>query len=74
MRLYFLYLTTFSTTRNAGRRLADVLLENEGTKIRKTRVMAEFALLSQYLSRGTVVNHVKLQLVSASKIKPETSQ
>jgi len=54
--------------------MAEILLVNEGTKIRKTRIMAEFVLLSKYLSRGTVEKHEKLQLVSASKLKPETSQ
>ena len=64
---------TLSTTRNTRRRMAELLPENKGTIIRKTTVMVEFAILSQYLSRGFVENHEKLQqgyLVSTLKYKP----
>jgi hypothetical protein len=53
--------------------MAELLPENKGTIIRKTTVMVEFAILSQYLSRGFVENHEKLQqgyLVSTLKYKP----
>jgi hypothetical protein len=47
---------------------------NKAARTRKTTVMVKFAILPQYLSRGTVEKHKKFQLVSASKRKSETSQ
>jgi len=49
--------------------MAEILPENKDARIRTTTFMVEFTILSRYLSRGTVENQEKLQLVSASKLK-----